>query len=312
MSSFTAALAQGPIVLDGGLGTRLEARGNDVTSALWSAEVLRSTPEEVRAAHLDYFHAGARAATTASYQVSYDGYARVGIGSEVVDALLRRSVEVARDAREAAALNSENAWILASIGPHGASLGDGSEYTGKYALDTAHLQEWHLRRMQVLAASTPDALLCETIPSIAEARALSGAVHQTHELASSQTPQPPVILSFTVADGTLRSGESLAEAARVAAETPGIVAIGVNCSSATDATTALRAFREVTELPFIVYPNSGEVWDARTRRWDGDVHPLVSNLDEWIGLGARLIGGCCRVDTPELHQIAAAVVRNRA
>lgn len=312
VSSFTAALAQGPIVLDGGLGTRLEARGNDVTSALWSAEVLRSTPEEVRATHLDFFHAGARVATTASYQVSYDGYARVGIGADVVDALLKHSVEAARDARETAGLTSENAWVLASIGPFGASLGDGSEYTGAYALGEAELQQWHLRRMHVLAASGPDALLCETIPSIAEARALAGAMHQTHDLTPSQSTHSPVILSFTVADGILRSGESLAEAAHVAAETPGIVAIGVNCSSATDATTALRAFREVTELPFIVYPNSGEVWNARARSWDGDVHPLVSYVDEWIGLGARLIGGCCRVDTPELHQIAGAVARNRA
>ena len=312
MSSLRSSLARGPIVLDGGLGTRLEARGNDVTSALWSAEVLRSAPDEVRAAHLDFFRAGAHVATTASYQVSYDGYARVGVGPDEVNALLRRSVEVACDAREAAGLHSENAWVLASVGPFGASLGDGSEYTGAYGLGVTELQKWHLRRIQVLAAAAPDALLCETIPSLAEARALSGAVHQVHDLGTSEAACPPVILSFTVADGVLRSGESLTQAAHLAEATPGIIAIGVNCSSAPDATTALRAFRDATELPLIVYPNSGEVWDARTRSWDGDAHPLVSYVDEWITLGARLIGGCCRVDTDELQQIAGTVSRTRA
>lgn len=312
MSSLISALAHGPIVLDGGLGTRLEARGNDVSSALWSAEVLRTDPDEVRAAHLDFFHAGARIATTASYQVSYDGYARLSIAPDEVDALLKRSVDVARDARETAGLTSQNAWVFASVGPYGASLGDGSEYTGDYGLDAAELQTWHLRRVQVLAASAPDALLCETIPSLAEARALSAAVRQVTDLAASENSRPPVILSFTVADGALRSGESLADAAHIAAATPGIIAIGVNCSSASDATTALRVFGETTDLPLIVYPNSGEVWNARTRSWAGDAHSLISFVDEWIALGARLIGGCCRVDTEELEQIAGAVARGRA
>ena len=312
MNSLTSALAHGPIVLDGGLGTRLEARGNDVSSALWSAEVLRTHPEEVRAAHLDFFFAGARVATTASSQVSYDGYAPLRIAQDEVDALLKRSVDVARDARETAGLTSENAWVFASVGPYGASLGDGSEYTGECGLDAVELQTWHFRRIQVLAASTPDALLCETIPSLAEARALSATVRQVTDLATSAERRPPVIMSFTVAGGALRSGESLADAAHIAAATPGIIAIGVNCSSTSDATTALRAFRDASDLPLIVYPNSGEVWNAQTRSWAGSAHSLVSYVDEWTALGARLIGGCCRVDTVELEQIAGTVSQRRA
>ena len=85
MSSFIDALRASPrtapIALDGGLGTRLATRGNDVSSELWSAEVLQHRPEEVRSAHLDFFEVGARVATTCSYQVSYEGFARAGISA---------------------------------------------------------------------------------------------------------------------------------------------------------------------------------------------------------------------------------------
>ncbi|QIM19726.1 homocysteine S-methyltransferase [Leucobacter coleopterorum] len=297
------ALQNGPVVLDGGLGTRLEARGNDVSSALWSAEILRQQPEEVRAAHQDFFEAGARVATTCSYQVSYSGFARVGVETDAVDELLARSIAVAQDARAASGLGPTEAWVMASVGPYGASLGDGSEYTGDYGLSAAELRDWHRRRLQVLAAAKPDALLCETIPSLAEVVALREALS---DLAT------PAILSFTVADGRLRSGESLVDAVRIAESTPNILAIGVNCSAVADTDRALRIMREASELPLIAYPNSGEVWDANARSWLGSAQSLVAYVPEWLALGVKLIGGCCRVDTGELAEIAAAATRPRS
>ncbi|QIK64639.1 homocysteine S-methyltransferase [Leucobacter viscericola] len=298
-----AVLERGAVVLDGGLGTRLETRGNDVSSALWSAEILRLRPEEVRAAHRDFFDAGARVATTASYQVSYNGYAQIGVDAEIVDELLVRSVEVAKQARVESGLTGADAWVLASVGPYGASLGNGSEYTGDYDLSEAELTVWHERRLQVLDAASPDALLCETIPSNAEARALRNALG---DLAT------PVILSFTVAEGRLRSGESLAEAVRIAETIPGILAVGVNCSSVADTDRALRIMREASGLPLIAYPNSGEVWDAESRSWSGSASSVASYVPGWRELGVKLIGGCCRVDTAELAAIAAATTQPRS
>lgn len=296
-------IGNGPVLLDGGLGTRLEARGNDVSSALWSAEILRQRPEEVRAAHRDFFDSGARVATTASYQVSYSGYARIGVNSTAVDELLVRSVHIAKDAREGCGLSAAEAWVLASVGPYGASLSDGSEYTGDYGLSIAELRDWHERRLRVLADANPDALLCETIPSLGEARALREALAGV---------DASVILSFTVADGRLRSGESIADAVRIAEEIPGIIAVGVNCSSVPDTDRALRMMREASELALIAYPNSGEVWDAKSRSWSGSASSVAAYAPEWLELGARLIGGCCRVDTAELARIAAAVQQPRS
>lgn len=300
MSALLDAIATGPVLLDGGLGTRLATRGNDVSSSLWSAEVLRERPEEVRAAHLDFFRAGARAATTCSYQVSYDGFERAGLSVDDVDDLLIASVALAREAREQAGLDPREAFVLASVGPYGASLGDGSEYTGDYGehVGVAELRRWHRRRLHVLADAGADAILCETIPSLDEARALA------LELADLKIP---VMLSFTVGDGALRSGESIAEAARIADRLPNAIAVGVNCADADHATAALRQMREVTQLPLIVYPNSGESWNAIERSWSGAAHPLEHHVREWESLGARFIGGCCRVDVVGIERLASAL-----
>ncbi|MBL3686980.1 homocysteine S-methyltransferase [Leucobacter zeae] len=299
--SLVTALARGPVALDGGLGTRLDARGNDVTGALWSAEILRGDPGEVRAAHADFFAAGAEAAITSSYQVSHEGFARAGVSAGTVDDLLVRSVELAREAATDS-LRGERSFVLASIGPFGASLGDGSEYTGAYGefAEVSALRAWHARRLRVLADARPDALLAETIPLLAEAEAVC---------AEAEGLGVPLLLSFTVADGRLRSGESIADAARLAARAQGAVAVGVNCASADDATAALRIMAGVCDLPLMIYPNSGEVWDASARSWTGTARPLAEYVDEWIALGARLIGGCCRVDAGEVREISDRVAR---
>jgi len=87
-------------VLDGGLATELDARGFDLADALWSARLLADAPDAIEAVHLDYFEAGADIAITASYQASADGFAARGYSHEDTDALLQRSVALARSARD--------------------------------------------------------------------------------------------------------------------------------------------------------------------------------------------------------------------
>jgi homocysteine S-methyltransferase len=67
-------------VSDGGLATELEARGHDLSDALWSARLLADDPDEIRAAHLAFYRAGASIATTATYQASFGGFAARGMG----------------------------------------------------------------------------------------------------------------------------------------------------------------------------------------------------------------------------------------
>jgi homocysteine S-methyltransferase len=297
MPSLADALVAAPVVLDGGLGTLLEARGNDLSSSLWSARLLLDRPEEIRAAHEAYFLAGARVAITASYQVSYEALEAEGLDAPAVDLLLMRSVQLARRARTDTG-HDDDAWVAASVGPYGATLADGSEYTGDYGLTVAELREWHRPRLRALAAAGPDVLAIETIPSLAEVEAIAAELEGLGV---------PAWLSVTIDGPRLRTGESLADAFAIADATDEIVAVGVNCCAAADVAGALEIARRTTAKALLAYPNSGEVWDAVRRSWSGDGKPLAGYVGEWLSAGTRLVGGCCRVGPAELRGVAEAV-----
>lgn len=304
----SGALAAHPLILDGGLGTLLEQRGNDVSDALWSARILLERPEEVRIAHEEFFRAGARVAITGSYQVGYDSLAREGLSAAQVDELLARSIRVAQDARAEVGLaapgagnaGADVAWIAASVGPYGATLADGSEYTGAYGRSVVELREWHRPRLAALAAAGPDVLAAETIPSLAEVEALVRELDGTGW---------PAWISVTPAYGALRTGESLAEAYALAASIDEIIAVGVNCCDPMEVGPAIAAARSVTDKPIVVYPNSGEQWDAKNRRWIGEPGVPDRLVREWVESGAALVGGCCRVAPAQVSRIAEVVIQ---
>lgn len=98
----TALLENQPfVVLDGAMATELEARGCNLADSLWSAKVLMENPELIRDVHLDYYRAGAQVAITASYQATPAGFAARGLDEAQSRALIGKSVELARKAREA-------------------------------------------------------------------------------------------------------------------------------------------------------------------------------------------------------------------
>jgi homocysteine S-methyltransferase len=285
------------LVLDGGLATELEARGCRLGSGLWSAEVLLEQPALIRQIHLDYLMAGADCIVSASYQATLEGFRSRGYGTTKAADLLRLSVALACQARS-------DFWavpdhrrgrlpplVAASVGPYGAFLADGSEFRGDYDLGEEELIEFHRRRLEILDASGADLLACETIPSRTEARALFRLLQQT--------PGTAAWLSFSCRDGRhLNDGSPVAT---VVAELDGlarIAAVGVNCTSPWHISSLIREIRSATEKPILVYPNSGEGWDADRKRWTsaGSGTPSLSDsCREWARLGARLIGGCCRL-----------------
>ena len=293
--TFTEALAAGPLVLDGGLATQLEAQGEDLTSSVWSAGVLADDPDAVLDAHRAFFAAGAQVATSASYQVSSRGFASVGMDSVAVSRLLRRSVRLARQASDEVA---HETWVAASVGPYGAALGDGSEYRGDYGLSVAQLRRWHKFGVQVLADVGPDVLALETVPCLAEAEALLEEVRGLSR---------PCWLSMTCVGDRTRAGEAVAEAFAMAAEVDEVVAVGVNCLDPADTPALVALASTVSGKPVVVYPNAGERWDAAARRWTGDHAVVAGYVDGWLDAGARLVGGCCRVGPDEITAVARVV-----
>ena len=213
------------LVADGGLATELEARGNDLSDSLWSARLLADAPEQILDAHLAFFRAGAVIATSASYQASFEGFARRGLDRGQAAGLMRRSVDLARAARDQMAADGRARWVAASAGPYGAALADGSEYRGRYGRSVRDLAAWHRPRLEVLAGAGPDVLALETVPDIDEAEALMTAVAGLGI---------PAWLSYSIAGGRTRAGQPLAAAFAVPAGMPDVVAVGVNCCAPAD------------------------------------------------------------------------------
>jgi homocysteine S-methyltransferase len=283
------------LVADGGLATELEAQGNDLSDSLWSARLLMDASGQILDAHRAFFAAGAVIATSASYQASFEGFASRGLDRREAAGLMRRSVDLARAARDQVAGDGRVRWVAASAGPYGASLADGSEYRGRYGRSVRELTAWHRPRLEVLAEAGPDVLALETVPDTDEAEALMAAISGLGV---------PAWLSYTIAAGKTRAGQPLDAAFAIAANVPEIVAVGVNCCAPSDVLPAIEAAREVTGKPVIVYPNSGEEWDARRRAWAGQSSYSSAQSRQWIAAGARIIGGCCRVRPSDIAQIA--------
>jgi S-methylmethionine-dependent homocysteine/selenocysteine methylase len=294
------------VVIDGGLATELEAEGHDLRDRLWSARLLADEPEAIVGAHLAYFRAGARVAITASYQATFEGFAARGLDHDAAAALLRRSVDLAAEARaryriERASADPGPLLVAASVGPYGAHLADGAEYRGRYGLDRRALRDFHRDRLRVLWSAGPDILACETIPDIVEVRALADLVDEA---------AAPAWLTLSCADGGhLRDGTPVEEAAAVAATTPGFVAVGVNCTAPEHVEELVTRIAATTAKPIVVYPNSGEGWDTGAGRWLPATGPDVdaASARRWVAAGARLVGGCCRVGPGRIRELAAAL-----
>jgi homocysteine S-methyltransferase len=284
-----------PVVLDGGMSNALESRGHDLSDALWSARLLRDAPDEVAAVHRAYYLAGADVATTASYQASEEGFVRAGAGRAEARRLIADSVTVARRVRDSLASDGHARLVAASVGPYGAVLADGSEYRGRYGVSAAVLREFHGPRLEVLASAGPDLLAVETIPDAEEAAVL---VELLDDVAL------PAWLSYSVHGLVTRAGQPLADAFAVAAAARSLVAVGVNCCAPADVLPALRAAAQVTDLPLVAYPNSGETWDGEARRWTGASGLDVELAPSWVAAGARYVGGCCRVGSDDIARLA--------
>lgn len=310
MGTLAETLAEGPVVLDGGLATELERRGHDLSTGLWSARLLRDDPAALVAVHTAFAAAGAQVITTASYQATLDGFARLGVDPDGTARLMARSVTLARAGLAAA---GREGWVAGSVGPYGAMLADGSEYTGAYAdpawsgrtgggLTVGDLRTFHHPRMALLAEAGADVLACETVPCLAEAEAL---VAELQELGV------PGWLSLTVVTGpdgevVTRRGEPAAEAFALAAGVDEVVAVGVNCTGPDDAGAAVGVAAAASGKPVVVYPNSGERW-VSGKGWEGSAAFDPAEVVAWTRAGARLVGGCCRVGPVQISALAATV-----
>lgn len=294
-------------VLDGGLATELERRGVSLNGPLWSARALTEAPDTVLSVHRSYLQAGADVLLTASYQVSAHAFQAAGLSpgqaQTAAAAALRQSVALAAQAREES--RRPGVLIAASLGPYGAALANGAEFHGHYSFASASAQHaalvrFHSERIAALAETEADLLAFETLPSLAEAQAIAEALETRLEIGA--------WLCFTCRDGAHTAhGEPLRACAALLESVPQVVAIGVNCTAPGLILPLLRELRAATGKPLVVYPNSGEGWDASRRCWTGNsnTHAYAALAQKWFNAGAQLVGGCCRTGPEHVRAIAA-------
>ncbi len=290
-------------LLDGGMGQELIRRSGKPAAPLWSTQVMIDTPGLVGAVHSDYADAGASVATSNTYAIHRDRlrggssnhYAGDGVDlpdredqfANLHEAALRE-VEVVRD----------RSRIAGSVGPLGAS------YRADIHPDQATATPLYAEVVRILAPHS-DLILFETIASLDAARACLAAGRQSNL---------PVWLAFTVddEDGTkLRSGESMAEAAQIAADADAVLA---NCSLPEAMPVALDALTK-SGVPTGAYANAftmiakafaegGATADVLKAR--EDMGPLIyaDHAMRWLDHGATILGGCCETGPDHIAEIA--------
>lgn len=319
--------AGGFAVIDGGLATELERHGADLNDPLWSAKCLLTSPHLVRRVHLDYLEAGADIIITASYQATIQGFEAKGFSQGESEALLKKSVEIALEARDiynglcsdcvsdgagdGRILKHRSILVAASVGSYGAYLADGSEYSGNYgdAMNLEYLKNFHRRRVQVLADSGADLIAFETVPNKLEAQAYA-------QLLEEENIKIPAWLSFNSKDGVnVVSGDSLLECAAIAEASKKVVSVGINCTPPRFIHDLILSMKKVTSKPILIYPNSGERYDADRKEWVQNTgvrdEDFVSYVNTWCEVGASLVGGCCRT-TPNTIRAIYRALSNRS
>ena len=296
---------QGFVILDGGLATELEARGESLNHPLWSAKSLLSAPEKIAAVHYSYFLAGADLAITSSYQATFPGLTAMGLSIQEAEQVIRNSVQVAIQARDRFWADPQNRvgrlrpLIAASVGPYGAFLHDGSEYRGDYGVSRDVLQDFHRERLAVLSDSGADLLACESIPSLLEAEALCDLLTDF-----------PAWISFTCKDNVhISDGFKFDDAVSIVSQSGSVVAVGLNCTAPSLVDKLLERARNVSDKPLVAYPNSGELYDIATCGWrsTAEAGMIEQAAVGWHRRGARLIGGCCRTTPETIRGIRAAL-----
>ncbi|KAJ2450584.1 hypothetical protein EV183_004185 [Coemansia sp. RSA 2336] len=309
-----AGVADRPAVLDGGMGQLLADEATAMADGLWAAGVAARSPELVRSIHQQYLQAGADIITTATYQASASGYIAAGIAANNIAAqhAMAAAIQLAVDARNRHMDSSQTTrpLVAVSLGSIGATLGNSSEYTGDFGMSEQLVYEFHMQRLKMVAQCLQtsqlryqvDLLAFETIPSLAEARAIIGALSNIAEL-------PPAWISFTtLSEDCLGSGEPIEPAVEMAGSSTGICAVGFNCFPQHVASALVTRAKKVTEKPIICYPN-GQAWSGSLEDWNDPsnrVLPAIfaAEAQRWAECGAAVVGGCCRTTPAHIREVA--------
>ncbi|CAI9737093.1 Hypothetical predicted protein [Octopus vulgaris] len=295
-------------ILDGGTGTLLVRMGfTEVDEdALFSAKLISTNPEAIKECHKKFYLAGSDVVVTATYQASVEGFQKhLKMTEQEAKNLMKIGVNLAKQARcEVQKENPDLQHLLVagSVGPYGACLHDGSEYTGKYmnTVQINELKSWHKSRIDLLMEAGVDMLAVETFPSLKEALVVLDIMNEI--------PNCRGWVTFSCKDGKQTcGGDNFCDAIKQVMSSSCVIAAGVNCTSPEYINDLLDSIKTIPlTKPVIVKPNSGETWNV-AQGWHGGVKSITEYSKEWINSGASWIGGCCRVYPEDISKLKSTL-----
>ncbi|CAB0037334.1 unnamed protein product [Trichogramma brassicae] len=310
-------------VIDGGFSTQLAVHVGDTIDGdpLWTSKFLCTNPDAVYSTHLDFLKAGANIIETCTYQASIPGFVdHLKLSQQDSADLIKKAVVLAKKAVSdyKKTINSDSdvankePLVAGSVGPYAAYLHDCSEYTGgSYAKNENmdSIVEWHKPRLEILISSGVDLLAIETIPCAKEAQALVEYLKRY--------PEAKAWVAFSCKnDGkSIVDGSSFKETALqlYRRSKPGqLIGLGANCIPPKDTTPLLKSLSQRETgvfIPLVAYPNSGETFCTETGKYVKSClhYPPEEFVKEWLDLGVRYIGGCCRTTTDDIKRVSAQV-----
>ena len=323
---------QSVLLLDGGVSTHLQDKIDPASfrcRQLWSSSLLLESygRQVVLEGHKDWIKAGADIISTVTYQCHYeqelwpkcdDG--TIALLGEQMDDMFRDGVSLARQAQRSSDVPpSRETFVAASLGCYGAALANGAEYTGSYGSTTrAELMQFHRRKAEQAALHEPDAIAFETVPSYLECLALRDLLEDASWL-SNVLGKTAYWISLACNGLALNDGTPLLDVLNALTSIPAdhLQGIGLNCCAVEHLpglVTILVQYLARLDVPtraILLYPNTGESWDAGTESWKAGTGCTAANdfcnhlmsaaariEQEWPKDAGRrpviVLGGCCR------------------
>lgn len=309
------------LVMDGGQGTELENRGIKVANPVWStipfiSESFWSNESSrdrqiVKEMFDDFIKVGSRILMTTTYQTSFKSVSEnTPIKTlKEYNQLLERIVAFSRECI------GEDKYLIGCIGAWGAHVC--CEFTGDYGANPERIDflEYFRPQLQNFNSSEQiDLIGFETIPNVHELKAI---LSWDESIISK-----PFYIGLSVHEnGVLRDGTTMKEVADIIKSlgdklNPNLMLLGINCVSFNHSHLILSSLhKELPDMPMIVYPNSGEIYDTVKKIWLHNENQKVTWDDvvkSYIENGARIIGGCCRTSPQDIKDIVQAIEKYKS
>lgn len=265
----------GVVLIDGGTGSELRRRGFAMSRAAWSGAAAHTHPDLIRSIHVDFIEAGADVIITNTFGCARYVLEAAGLGDHV-ETVVANAVRAAVEARRICGSAVSIAGSISNLPPN---------------MDPAGYPDANreLRDLRELAWALADAGV-----DLLALEMLQDADHARRAMEAAQETGLPVWLGVSCRSDPHRSRlvsydhPQIEFASVLDALIPmGPGAVTIMHSEVDAVASAIALVRERWPGPLGVYPELGSSDAAQ------DPHSLANRAGEWIGAGARLVGGCC-------------------